>query len=45
MMTKHVQNLNNIFWMLRQWWKSMIKLHKMHGSKKSTGPKERAKLH
>ena len=25
MMTKHIQNLNNIFWMLRQWWKSRIK--------------------
>ena len=24
-MTKHIQNLNNIFWMLRQWWKSRIK--------------------
>ena len=24
-MTKHIENLNNIFWMLRQWWKSKIK--------------------
>ena len=44
-MTKHIQNLNNIFWMLRQWLKSRIKWHKKHGSKKSTGPKERTKLH
>ena len=42
MMTKHIQNLNNIFWMLRQSLKSRIK---KHGSKKSTGPKQRAKLH
>ena len=24
-MTKHIQNLNSIFWTLRQWWKSKIK--------------------
>ena len=44
-MTKHIWNLNKIFWMLGQWWKSRIKWHKIHGSKKSTGPKEKAKLH
>ena len=41
-MTEHTENLNNIFWMLRQWLKSRITQHKKHGSKKSTGPKERA---
>ena len=44
-MTEHIQNLNSILWMLRQWWISRIKRHKMHGSKKSTGTKEKAKLH
>ena len=43
-MTKHRRYFNNIFWMLRQWWKSRIKCHKMYGSKKSTRPKEKAKL-
>ena len=40
-MTKHIRYLNNIFLMLRQWWKSRIKLHKMYGSKKSIKPKEK----
>ena len=44
-MTKHIRYLNNIFRMLRQWWKSRIKWHKKNGSKKSTTPKEKAKLH
>ena len=33
-MTKRIQKRNNIFWMLRQWWKSRIKWLKKHGSKK-----------
>ena len=40
-----LHDLNNIFWMLTQWWKSRIKWHKMYGSKNPTGPKEKAKLH